>query len=153
MDVSIQRLVPLHWFSLAALAAIAAAIFGAILLRRLRQLRPPAAAGTWDCGYARPRPTMQYTGSSFAQMLAGLFGWVLLPRRALAGVIGLFPGRSQFSGDTPDAVLDRALVPGFSLAERVMALFRPLQRGPVQVYLLYMLTILLTLLLIAGWTK
>lgn len=153
MGVSIRGLVPLHWFSCAGIALVAAAFGGVVALREWRRRRPTAVAGTWDCGYARPQSTMQYTGSSFSQMLGTLFGWVLLPRRVTVGPTGLFPDRSRFKSETPDPVLDRSLLPVFSLAERVLSWARPIQRGPVQVYLLYLLSALLLLLLFAGWTK
>src|SRR5438067_1498749 len=34
---------------------------------------------TWDCGYARPTARMQYTASSFAQIVVRLFRSVLRP--------------------------------------------------------------------------
>lgn len=94
---------------------------------------------------------MQYSGSSLGQMLIDLFGWVLLPRRNIVALRGLFACRSRFSSEIPDTVLDRGLLPAFSLVERVMSWARPIQRGPVQVYLLYVLAVLLVLLLFASW--
>ena len=143
----------MHWFSFVGIALVAAVFGGNLALGHWRRLRPVAVAGTWDCGYARPAPSMQYTGSSFGQMLAALFGWMLLPVRTLAGLAGLFPRRSRFKTEIPDTALDRAMLPSFSLAERVISWARPIQRGPVQVYVLYVLTALLLLLLFAGWTK
>jgi hydrogenase-4 component B len=35
---------------------------------------------TWACGYVAPTARMQYTASSFAQMMVDLFAWVLRPR-------------------------------------------------------------------------
>jgi hydrogenase-4 component B len=153
MGVSIHGLIPLHWFACASIALLVASYCGALMLRWYRRPDALAEAGTWDCGYARPRSSMQYTGSSFSQMLGVLFGWVLLPRKTAVGPSGLFPGRSRFNSETPDTVLDRILFPVFSLAERVMSWARPIQRGPVQLYLLYILSALLLLLLFAGWTK
>ena len=150
--VYIRGLVPLVWFSWASIALVAAAFGGVLALREWR-CRPVAEAGTWDCGYSRPRSTMQYTGSSFSQVLGTLFGWVLFHRKATVEPSGLFPEQSRFESETPDTVLDRALLPVFSLAERVLSWARPIQRGPVQVYLLYVLSALLLLLLFAGWTK
>jgi hydrogenase-4 component B len=153
MGISIRSLVPLNCISGVAFALIAVVLSGALMLRWLRQRRPMATAGTWDCGYALPGPTMQYTGSSFTQTLGSLFSWVLIPRRAIVRVVGLFPRRERFRSDTPDTVLDRALLPLFWAIERVLSWARPIQRGSVQVYLLYMLSILLILLMLAGWTR
>ena len=110
---------------------------------------PSRAAGTWDCGYARSNPRIQYTGSSFTQTIVGLFSWVLWPRRELPRVNGPFAPPTEFNSDVPDVVLDRGLRPAFGSAEWLMGWARVFQRGPVQVYLLYMLGILLMLLLFA----
>ena len=150
--VSIESLVPLYWFTGVSVALVAVGMGGFLAFRWHRQRMPVATAGTWDCGYARPRASMQYTGSSFAQSISGLFVWAIVPRKAIAGLSGLFPGRSRFRSETPDPVLDDALIPAFSRSERVFSWARPIQRGPVQVYVLYLLSALLLLLLFAGWT-
>jgi hydrogenase-4 component B len=150
---TIASLIPLRWFSCAALALTALLLTGALIIRHWRQRRPLRSAGTWDCGYALPIPSAQYTGSSFAQMLVMLAGWALKPRTQSVSDATLFPARAYFSAEVPDTVLDRALLPVFSFAGRVMSLARHIQRGSAQMYVLYMLTILLALLMFAGWTK
>ena len=52
-----------------------------------------AGAATWGCGYPAPGPSMQYTASSFAQMLVGMFGWVLRPRVRRPADLAVFPAR------------------------------------------------------------
>jgi hydrogenase-4 component B len=155
--VSISGLVPLHWFTIGAIALVAAVLSTGAVIAMCRRRNAGETAGktvgTWDCGYARPTAAMQYTGSSFGQTPAKMFGWLLLPRRAFWGPSGLFAGRSYFSSETPDTVLDRGLVPAFSLGQRVLSWVRPMQQGPVQIYLFYMLAILIGLLMFGGWTK
>jgi hydrogenase-4 component B len=147
--MSIAGMVPILGMSLiaAGLAAITLLAWAMAFVRRTR--RPSASAGTWDCGYAKPRSTMQYTGSSFSEVLVDLFAWVLWPRRFLPVLRELFPGRTRFVTEVPDPVLDRTLLPGFRWAERVSALARPMQLGSVQLYLLYMLLVLVVLLVAA----
>jgi hypothetical protein len=84
-------------------------------------------------------------------MLTDLLGWVLLPRKAIVSLRQMFPGRTEFSSEVPDTVLDRGLVPTFSMAERIIAWVRPIQRGTVQLYLVYVLIALLVLLLFVVW--
>jgi hydrogenase-4 component B len=151
IGMTIRTLVGLNWISAIAVVLIAAAIGGKIALGAWRHRRPSASAGTWDCGYARPTPRIQYSGSSFGQMLTDLFGWVLWPRKAVVALRGLFPDSAQFSSEVPDTVLDRGVLPAFSLTERLMSWARPIQRGSVQIYLLYVLIALLGLLLLAMW--
>ena len=91
---------------------------------------------------------MQYSGSSFSQMIVDLLGWVLLPRRQRAAVSGPFPATTRFRTEVPDPVLDRALLPTFAAADGVLASARVLHRGTIQIYLLYVIGILLFLLLI-----
>jgi hypothetical protein len=93
---------------------------------------------------------MQYTGSSFSQMLVQLLGWVLLPRKRRPRPAGLFPaGGARFDSEVPDVVLDRALLPAFGSAAWLVSRARVIQRGPIQMYLLYILAMVLLLLLLA----
>ncbi len=102
---------------------------------------------TWDCGYARPTARMQYGGSSLSQMIVDLFSWILVPRRWMPKLRRIFPGSSKFRSEVPDVVLDRSVVPAFGVIERLLATIKVLQRGTIQVYLLYVLATLLFLLL------
>jgi len=102
---------------------------------------------TWGCGYVAPTPRMQYTSSSFAQMLVNLFGWVLRPRFYAPRGLPLFPTESSFHSRVPETVLDGAVVPVFRFSGWLFSWFRVFQQGSVQAYLLYMFIALITLLL------
>jgi hypothetical protein len=52
-------LVPFRWLSVAGLATIGLAGATALIVRGLPRVRLARAAGTWDCGYARPTARMQ----------------------------------------------------------------------------------------------
>ena len=71
---ALSELAPLGWVSAAGRrpGRRGRARRGALRAAAVRG-RPPAR--TWDCGYARPTPRMQYTASSFAETLVGLFAW------------------------------------------------------------------------------
>ena len=78
----LRTLVPLGAVSVMASALVVLiVVISALLARRQPALRH---VGTWDCGYARPTSRMQYTASSFAQMIVGMFGWVLRPQHPTA---------------------------------------------------------------------
>lgn len=130
--------------SLCLIAATAAVTM--ILLRRTRQI-PLGRTGTWDCGYARPTPRMQYTSSSFAQMLVGLFRWLLKPSEHRRPPEGLYPAEAAFSSHVPDLVLDRVLHPLWAGFKTALKSLRFIQHGPVQRYILYTLLMLVLLLL------
>jgi hydrogenase-4 component B len=138
---------PLAWVSILAGALIGAALLVAALLWSGLRRGPVTSAGTWDCGYAASSPRIQYTASSFAQMLVGLFGWALRPRVKQPAPLALFPGKEHFHSEVPETVLDEAVVPGFRFTAWCFSWFRWVQRGGVHSYLLYILAILLALLL------
>jgi hypothetical protein len=60
----------------------------------------------------------------------------------------MFPAHSEFRQSVPDTVLERLLLPAFIGSGRGMSWFRLLQRGRVQIYLLYVPAIVLILLLL-----
>jgi hypothetical protein len=116
---------------------------------RLRRGRPaPPLAETWGCGYAFPSARMQYTGSSFAQILVQGFGWVLRPRIDFRPPRGPFPRGARFGTLVPEPVLDRALVPAVLSAGRGAAWLRGL--FPTRIHF-YAVLVLLTLVAMLAW--
>jgi hydrogenase-4 component B len=140
---------PLAWVSVGAGALIATlAALSAFLVARTRLA--PADVGSWDCGYASPTARMQYTASSFADSLVGLFRWALRPAEHRPHPAGPFPVQpAHYHSHVPEVVLDRVLVPLFRIAGRVADAARWLQRGNVHLYLLYVLLGLLFLVALA----
>jgi hydrogenase-4 component B len=141
---------PLDWISAMAVVLLGGLILtGVVLWRRLR--RTGTAAGpTWGCGYVAPTPRMQYTASSFGQMLVGLFAWALRPHTKQPHDLPLFPAAASFHSDVPDPVLDEAVRPTFRLAAWALSGFRVVQRGSAQAYLLY---IVLALIVLFAWPR
>ena len=118
----------------ASLAAVAIGVtvlvvIGGLAARSLRRRRPLRAAETWGCGYARPRPSMQYTASSFAAPILAAF-------QPLAGV---------HEERTPDAfrtvpreaLLEAVALPGWRLARKWSARLRRVEEGRLQLYVLF----------------
>ncbi len=133
----LSELAPLASISQASLLLLVASVAGGALAVR-RSARAPRRA-TWDCGYASPSPRRQYTAASFAELLASLFDWALWPRTVGPRLRGLFPAATRFETRVPDTILDRGVLPLLSWLDRGLSRARALQRGPVQVYLLYVL--------------
>ncbi len=79
--------------------------------------RPPRSSrhgATWGCGYAAPTPRMQYTSSSFAQMLVGTVRLGAPPAHARArATCRCSRRRPRFHSEVPDTVLDEAVLPAF----------------------------------------
>jgi hydrogenase-4 component B len=137
---------PLAWISgMGFLLLAALALIGGVLWLRLRSTGV-LTAPTWGCGYLAPTTRMQYTASSFAQMLVGLFGWALRPRTHRPQELGLFPQPSEFHSHVHDTVLDEGVLPAFHCGARLFARFRVFQRGSIQTYLLYLFVALIALL-------
>ena len=137
-------LVPLGALGLVACALLA----GAALVGGLFVWLGPAVrrAGTWDCGYAQPTARMQYTASSFAQTIVGLFAWVLRPASHLPLVEGAFPKRTSLHTHVNELVLDRLIVPvGRAAAQRLRWLHR-FQQGLTQRYVVYIVLTVIVLL-------
>jgi len=135
--------------SIAIMAMVLAgslAAVGALLWVRMRDGGVESSV-TWGCGYSSPTPRMQYTSSSFAEMLVSQFHWALWPivRRPHFDVA--FPRDAHFESEVPEGVLDRLVMPAAGwLAQRV-SWFRVFQQGSAQAYLLYIFAIVILLLI------
>jgi hydrogenase-4 component B len=121
---------------------------GAWLAARAR--RAPAPVGTWDCGYAAPAARMQYTASSFAQMVVSMFGWALRPHVDRPRPAAPFAEPARFTSHVPDSVLDDLIVPAGRFVGRRLAWLRWVQLGSAHAYLFYIFATLVFLLLWKG---
>lgn len=144
---ALASLSPLGWVSGLGLGLVAFLGLLTLVVRAWLRTRPVAREGTWDCGYLAPSPTMQYTSSSFAEMLVGLFAWVLRPKVHQPLRPGLFEPSGSFESEVPDVVLDGAVLPALAGAERLFGRLRLLHQGRIQAYVLYIFLALLGLLL------
>jgi hydrogenase-4 component B len=142
-----EGLAPLTGGALALLALVAlVALLGWIAARKRAAQNWIRRGPTWDCGYARPTGRMQYTGSSLADTLVGLAGFLLWPKRFRTSLRGLFPRRAAYRSVVPDTVLERLVMPAFRAAGWVIPRLRVLQHGQTHVYVLYILLIVIVLL-------
>lgn len=145
-SVRLTELAPLGWVTVMAQVLIVALVFvGALLWIRLRRSVVEKTV-TWDCGYIAPTPRMQYTSSSFAEMLVGLFGWVLRPRTHRPKRLSLFARSTGFHSEVPDPVLDEIVLPAFRSSAWLFSWVRVFQQGNIQLYLLYIFLALIALL-------
>jgi hydrogenase-4 component B len=127
------------------IAATVAIVAGALAWRLHRQ-GIVRGVPTWDCGYAAPTPRMQYTASSFAAWSVGHFRWALHPESSTPGLDRPFPREARFGSHVPDTVLDRLILPVVHGSARLVAASRVLQRGRMQLYLVYVAVALVLLL-------
>lgn len=140
-------LAPLDWITTMGLVLITALLVTGTALWLLLRRRVVVMGATWGCGFIAPTPRMQYTASSFAQMLVGLFGWALRPRICKPKDMPLFPQKIHFESAVPEPVLDDAVLPAFQFGAWLFSWFRVFQQGSIQTYLLYVFIALIALLL------
>jgi hydrogenase-4 component B len=135
--ISIDTVAPLKMISImsTSLVVLIISIMTAVKLG----IRITRYVVTWDCGYACSTSRIQYTASSFAQMIVAMFRWVLGPHMHWPLIQGLFPRPSKMDSHVDDLVLDRVLMPAGRSAERWSNWFRRFQQGITQQYLLYIL--------------
>jgi hydrogenase-4 component B len=143
----LRELAPLTMLSLAGIVLLALIALLALWYRRRLAASPCSATVTWGCGYQRPAPRMQYSASSFAEMLTSLFAFVLKPHSHRPDhIAGLFPGKSRFASRVPEAVLELLYIPALARLYDRCAGIRKLQSGILQQYVLYTLVTLIVLL-------
>lgn len=120
--------------------ALAASLLGAWLWHRVYTgRRRPLEAVTWGCGFATPTPRMAYTASSFAAPLLATFG-------SFAGTRADHTA-SSFATHAFDPVLDRVMIPMWRGVSAAASRLRPIQRGGLSRYLLYIATAVIAVLL------
>ncbi|HYV35495.1 MAG TPA: proton-conducting transporter membrane subunit [Gemmataceae bacterium] len=130
----------LGWVQLAIWAAIGCS---AALLWRLVSKSGTAAHGTWDCGFAAPTARMQYTGRSFAEIMAErLLPLPFRPRVSRTGPQGLFPGQSSFQADCSDPVTERGYVWLFQRVGNACMRLWWVQHGTINLYLVYLMVLI-----------
>ncbi len=114
--------------------------------RRLLAGRFVRAAGTWDCGYAAPAASMQYTATGFAQPLTSGVQAILRPQVDARLPQGVFPAAASYESHTPDMARARLYDPLFRRLADGLGWFRWLQQGRVHWYVLYIVVVLMGLL-------
>lgn len=148
---SIQTTAHLYGVSIAAAMLILAVILLVVFYASRLRTTPVGESGTWDCGYAAPSPTMQYTASSFAEMLVRIFGGILRPERHEPATGALFPAPESFHSHVPEVVLEKGLLPFLAAADRPLAMIRRLQSGQLNHYILYIFAALIVLLALSDF--
>jgi hydrogenase-4 component B len=133
-------------------AALALAVLIGVLALWLQKRKTPLTPRrpTWGCGYAFPAARMQYTASSFAEMLVGLLRWGLRPDRHGGRVEAALAKPAEFASHTPDTILDRGVLPACRASIRIFTWLRArVQNGSSGCYLLYVALTLGALLTLA----
>ncbi len=108
-----------------------------------------ARTGTWDCGYAAPDPSMQYSASSFASPAVEYFGKPLAAHKHVSISREYFPSVDwSFHSGVEDWFLSRVYSPLLRGCERLFASLHWFQNGKTGQYILY---IALTVVCLLTW--
>jgi hypothetical protein len=144
LDLADAPLFTLGTFNAWTLVVAGLAAAGLVALSRGA---PHGEGSTWGCGYVRPTARMQYTGRSFAEMMAEyLIPRFLRPHTYRRAPHGLFPAAGEFHAESPDPVSEKGYEPFFRRWAGWFSALRILQQGQLHVYLIYiMLVVVLTL--------
>ncbi len=143
---SLAQLAPLSSISRIGWLLVAICLLVGAWLARCLRTRLVESTGTWGCGYAAPTARMQYTGSSLAELLVGLFAWALRPKEKITRVEGLFPQPASYASEIHDVALDDVMLPASRRFADWLYWFRWAQQGSIQAYLFYILVILVLLM-------
>jgi hypothetical protein len=126
---------------LVAVTLVIALVSGLWLLGRgIRRVRRCAA---WDCGFAPPTPSMQYTAAAFAQPIRRVFGLLFHIDEKIEAQQD---GRQRHYLLVSDRIWDLLYLPVVSLVEQASRQVVRLQSGNIRTYLGWTLVTLLVLL-------
>lgn len=120
-DAAMTDYIPMRLVeSLTLVSSIFLAIFAVLMVVRFALLpRCERRHVTWGCGYTAPNPRMQYTGSSFSQIMAVVFRDLLsfITREDLPATV--FPKDGKYETHYVDSV-ERAMFKGLAQGEEVV---------------------------------
>jgi hydrogenase-4 component B len=102
---------------------------------------------TWGCGYIKPSHKFRYTATSFAQIISGIFNFILNTQFHRKEVTGIFPEKVYFKSHVPDIFLDKTILPFFKFLDGMLSPIRKLQAGNLNLYLLYKLIAIVSLVI------
>lgn len=135
----LSALVSAGHISLAALALLLLVALLGVSVQQKKPHRQIRRHNTWGCGYSLAIARVQYTTSSFAQIITDFFGWALKTERHGERPEGILPvKRSSCQTHTPDVLLDHLVQPLFGRVLECAVRIRCLvQNGSIGYYLFY----------------
>lgn len=135
-------------------AALIASVSILLLIRKvLLSKREVRIVPTWDCGYANPQASMQYTASSFARPLIDIFAGSLSIKSHSDRVCGIFPRSGSKSTRLMDVALMKIFRPLYASLVAGSRRLSIIQHGDIHLYILYIALTFIILLAatFGGW--
>jgi len=118
----------------------------ALLRRFLVRSHPVYLAETWGCGYTKLSSRVQYTASSFAKPILKIFRSILFYKVEALRPKGYFPTEGKLGSSLKDAAESLFFRPLFIIIKRFSRKLKWIQSGHTQIYILYILFLLVILL-------
>ncbi|OHD36580.1 MAG: hypothetical protein A2015_02865 [Spirochaetes bacterium GWF1_31_7] len=146
----ISKLIPLHFITATGLLLIAIVIIIIVLYKKASTPYKTIKGITWDCGYTKPTPRMQYTGTSFAQIITQLFSFILLPKISKTSQLQHFPEKTHFHYTVADLILSRLVYPVLYFIRKLFFRMYIFQQGQPNLYVLYIIVMVLLLFIFGG---
>lgn len=149
VSTPLDALVSAGHISVVALALLLVVIILTFIMQRKNSHQEIERQPTWGCGYSHAIARVQYTTSSFAQIITDFFGWSLQTETKAKKPAGIFPPReSSLKTHTPDVLLDFFLEPLFVRAATAAVKIRKVvQNGLIGYYLFYLVLAVCALLI------
>jgi formate hydrogenlyase subunit 3/multisubunit Na+/H+ antiporter MnhD subunit len=94
---------------------------------------------TWGCGYIAPTARIQYTGKSYSKSLGKLFNFVLIEKKEYKELKAneIFPETRKYQSYYLDFFEQKVINPIIKQLLFIIDLFKFIQNGKVQMYVLY----------------
>lgn len=146
---TLMKNAPLTLISIVSCALLVAIALIFVWYIRLLKKTTLTSGSTWGCGYLAPTSRMQYTGSSFADMLVCFFAGILRLESHQPEIDGSFSKQTRFSSHLPETVLERIYIPFLKWAHTKLLPVRHLQHGHLHIYILYTVVTLFCLIAIS----
>ena len=135
----------LGWLGWALLTLVALVWIGS---RRLQARGRTGAAPTWGCGYTLPSSRMSYSAEGFTELAGSSFLCECLQPGVSDGrSLSLFPEQATFRYHAPDLMLDSGYQPLFAKVAGACSRLRRLQSGLVHIYMFYIFSATVLLLI------
>ncbi|MCB4205199.1 hypothetical protein LF845_09545 [Deferribacterales bacterium Es71-Z0220] len=122
-------------------------ILGLLVFKLVYKNKIEYAPETWGCGYTKPSHKFRYTATSFAEIITGIFNFILNTHYHRKDVKGVFPKKAYFKSHVPDIFLDNIILPLFQFLDDKLSPVRKLQAGNLNLYLLYKLIAIVSLVI------
>lgn len=147
--LSLHGVASLGWISVLGVVLVVVTLLVTLWYRGRVKKAHVATSATWGCGYLAPSSRMQYSASSLAGLLVGLFSGVLCVERHAPIISGYFPAGSRFTSHVPESVLEHIYLPLLARAYEMFVPIRRLQHGRINLYILYTFITLVVLIVVS----